>query len=384
MSGSLLVLNAGSSTLKYAAYRAQREELAVLARGKLEGTDPARAFELLDERLAGAAPGEKPFAVGHRIVHGGPRFANPVAVDDAISRELDALLPLDPLHQAPSLAALSAARARYPDALHVACFDTAFHRGHSEVADAIALPRALREAGLRRYGFHGLSYEYIAGRLREIDPVAARGRVVVAHLGNGASLCALEDGRSVDSTMTFTALDGLVMGTRPGALDAGVLLWLLDRGWDRERLSRLLWNESGLLALSETSPDLRDLLGSDAPSARFAVDVFVWAAAKQVASMAASLGGLDAFVFTAGIGENQPETRARLAGRLRFLGVELDEAANRRGDLRISPAGARVAAYVIPTDEEIVIARHTLRLSTTTTPAPDPIPSPAPAGKRGT
>jgi acetate kinase len=366
MNGPLLVLNAGSSTLKYAAYSADGGELAAIVRGKLEGSDPERAFTVLDERLATAAPGESPFAVGHRVVHGGARFEAPVAVDDAISRALDALLPLDPLHQAPSLAALSAARAHYPEALHVACFDTAFHRSHSEVADAVALPRPLRDAGLRRYGFHGLSYEYIAGRLREIDPVAARGKAVVAHLGNGASLCALEDGRSVDSTMTFTALDGLVMGTRPGSLDAGALLWLLGQGWDRERLSRLLWNESGLLALSEVSSDMRDLLVSDASSARFAVDVFVWAAAKQVASMAASLGGLHALVFTAGIGENQPETRARLAGRLRFLGVELDEDANHRGDLRISPAGARVATFVIPTDEEIVIARHTLRLSETT------------------
>jgi len=366
MSGTLLVLNAGSSTLKYAAYLADGGRVVEIVRGKLEGSDPARAFTVLDERLTAAAPGGKPFAVGHRVVHGGSRFESPVAVDDTISRELDALLPLDPLHQGPSLSALSAARAHYPDALHVACFDTAFHRGHSEVADAIALPRALRDAGLRRYGFHGLSYEYIAGRLREVDPALARRRVVVAHLGNGASLCALEDGRSVDSTMTFTALDGLVMGTRPGSLDAGVLLWLLDRGWDRERLSRLLWNESGLLALSEVSSDMRDLLENDAPAARFAVDVFVWAAAKQVAAMAASLGGLDALVFTAGIGENQPQTRARLAERLKFLGVELDEDANRRGNVRISRTGARVASFVIPTDEEIVIARHTLRLSETT------------------
>jgi acetate kinase len=365
MNGSLLVLNAGSSTLKYAAYRADGDRLAEIVRGKLEGTDPAGALSRLDERLAAAASAGRPFAVGHRVVHGGARFEAPVAVDDATARELDALLPLDPLHQAPSLAALSAARVHYPGALHVACFDTAFHRGHSEVADAIALPRPLRDAGLRRYGFHGLSYEYIAGRLREIDPAAARGRTVVAHLGNGASLCALREGRSVDSTMTFTALDGLVMGTRPGSLDAGALLWLLGQGWDRERLSRLLWNESGLLALSGTSSDMRDLIESDSPSARFAVDVFIWAAAKQVAGMAASLGGLDALVFTAGIGENQPGTRARLAERLRFLGVELDEKANHRGDARISPAGARVATYVIPTDEEIVIARHTLHVSET-------------------
>jgi acetate kinase len=289
-------------------------------------------------------------------------------VDDATLAELEALVPLDPLHQVPSLTALKSARSRYPEAVHVACFDTAFHRGHPEVADAIPLPRSLREAGLRRYGFHGLSYEYIAGRLREIDPAAARGRVVVAHLGNGASLCAMKDGRSVDSTMSFTALDGLVMGTRPGVLDAGALLWLLGRGWDRERLAHLLWHESGLLALSETSPDLRDLLGSDAPFAQLAVSVFVYVAVKQAAGMVAALGGLDAFVFTAGIGENQPETRARISAGLRFLGVEVDEEANRRGDLRISPKGARVATFVISTDEESVIARHTVFLMSGKTP----------------
>jgi acetate kinase len=395
MRPSLLVLNAGSSSIKFAVYRTGGGAPERLIRGKLDGIGIRPEFsakgasgETLEHRAYSAGevpdhreaivpvdgflrrrlPGETPAAVGHRIVHGGARFLAPVRVDDATLAELEALVPLDPLHQLPSLTALKAARARYHGALHVACFDTAFHRSHSEIADTIALPRALREAGLRRYGFHGLSYEYIAGRLREIDPVAARGRVVVAHLGNGASLCALRDGRSVDSTMTFTALDGLVMGTRPGALDAGAVLWLLDRGWDRKRLERLLWHESGLLALSETSPDLRDLLETDAPASRLAVDVFVYAAVKQAAGMAAALGGLDALVFTAGIGENQPETRARISAGLGFLGVELDEEANRRGDARISREGARVSTYVIPTDEESVIARHTLFVSSGGTP----------------
>ena len=387
MSPSLLVLNAGSSSIKFAMYRTDATRPDPLVRGKLDGIgvrpffsargvggespaersfapaevpDHVEALVRMDEFLRARIPRETPAAVGHRVVHGGSRFLAPALVDDATVAELEALVPLDPLHQLPSLTALKAARSRYPDALHVACFDTAFHRSHSEIADTIALPRALRESGLRRYGFHGLSYEYIAGRLREIDPAAARGRVVVAHLGNGASLCALKDGRSVDSTMTFTALDGLVMGTRPGALDAGALLWLLDRGWDRKRLEHLLWHESGLLALSESSPDLRDLLASDALPAKLAVGVFVYVAVKQVAGMAAALGGLDALVFTAGIGENQPETRARIAAGLGFLGIELDEEANRRGDLRISREGAPVATFVIPTDEESVIARHTL------------------------
>jgi acetate kinase len=357
MNGSLLVLNAGSSSIKFAVYRTGGSEPEPLLRRKLDGA--GRVNEVFDRHLGDLSPA----AVGHRIVHGGSRFVAPVRVDDGTMAELEELVSLDPLHQRPSLDALAAARSRFPGAVHVGCFDTAFHRTHSEVADAIALPRALREAGLRRYGFHGLSYEYIAGRLREIDPAAARGRAVVAHLGNGSSLCALRDGRSVDSTMTFTALDGLVMGTRPGNLDAGVVLWLLERGWDRERIARLLWHESGLLALSETSPDLRDLLGSAAPAARLAVGVFVYVAVKQAAGMAAALGGLDALVFTGGIGENQPETRARIARALGFLGVDLDEDANRRGDLCVSQAGARVATYVIPTDEESVIARHTLKIA---------------------
>ncbi len=387
MSPSLLVLNAGSSSIKFAVYRTEERGPARLVRGKLDGIgvrpffsaagepgepreersfaaaevpDHVQALHRVHEFLHARLPGELPAAVGHRVVHGGPRFLAPARVDDATFAELEALVPLDPLHQLPSLTALKAARFRYPEALHVACFDTAFHRSHSEIADTIALPHELREAGLRRYGFHGLSYEYIAGRIREIDPAAARGRVVVAHLGNGASLCALKDGRSVDSTMTFTALDGLVMGTRPGALDAGAVLWLLGRGWDRDRLERLLWHESGLLALSGRSPDLRDLLGRDEPAARLAVGVFVHVAVKQAAGMAAALGGLDALVFTAGIGENQPETRALISAGLRFLGVELDEEANRRGSLRISREGAPVSTYVVPTDEESVIARHTL------------------------
>lgn len=358
----LLVLNAGSSTMKFAAYRSRGAELIELGRGRLDGTDPERAFTELEASLAAAAVREKPAAVGHRIVHGGPLFSEPVRVNDAVQAELEALVPLDPLHQKPSLAALTVARRRAPGAIHVACFDTAFHRRHPEVADTVALPRALREAGLRRYGFHGLSYAFIADRLRETDPVTARGRVVVAHLGNGASLCAMHDGRSVDTTMTFTALDGLVMSTRPGSLDAGAVLWLLARGYDRERLERLLWHESGLLALSETSGDLRDLLGSEAPAARLAVDVFVRSAVKGVASMAASLGGLDALVFTGGIGEHQPKTRARIARGLEFLGLEIDEEANRRNALSISSDESLVRTFVMPTDEERMIARLTQRL----------------------
>ena len=367
MGATVLVLNAGSSTLKYAAYPVDADgTLTALVRGKVDGIDLDPVVELLERHLEGGSPS----AVGHRIVHGGADFLGPTRVDDRVLKALEELVPLDPLHQPRSLGALRAARARYPSALHVACFDTSFHRGHPDVADVVALPRALREAGVRRYGFHGLSYEYVARRLSELDPEVAKGRVVAAHLGYGASLCALLDGRSVDSTMTFTALDGLVMSTRPGSLDAGVVLWLLDRGWDRERIARLLWNESGLLALSEKSADLREILAATTPSARLAVDVFVYTAVKEAAAMAAALGGLDGLVFTAGIGENQPETRRRIADGLSFLGVALDEEANRRNDIRIGTSGARVATFVIPTDEEDVIARYTLATLHKENPAP--------------
>ncbi len=364
---SLLVLNAGSSTLKYAAYRAEGDgTLAALVRGKVDGNAIDPVAELLERHLGGKSPA----AVGHRIVHGGADFLGPTPVDDRVAAALEGLVPLDMLHQPLSLEALRAARARYPSALHVACFDTSFHRGHPDVADAVALPRALREAGVRRYGFHGLSYEYVAGRLAEVDPEVAKGRVVAAHLGNGASLCALRNGKSVDSTMTFTALDGLVMSTRPGSFDAGVVLWLLDRGWDRERIARLLWKESGLLALSEKSADLREILAMQTPSARLAVDVFVYTAVKQAAAMTAALGGLDGLVFTAGIGENQPETRRRIANGLSFLGVALDDEANSRNDIRIGASRARVRTFVIPTDEEHVIGRHTLAALRKENPGP--------------
>ncbi len=365
MPSPLFVLNAGSSTLKYAVYRAESDgTLTALVRGGADGNSIDPVAKILEGHLDGQGPS----AVGHRVVHGGADFLEPTPIDDRVLAALERLVPLDPVHQPRSLAALRAARTRFPSALHVACFDTSFHRGHPEVADAVALPRALREAGVRRYGFHGLSYEYVAARLAQLDPEVAEGRVVVAHLGNGASLCALRNGKSVDSTMTFTALDGLVMSTRPGSLDAGVVLWLLGQGWDRERIERLLWKESGLLALSEASGDLREILAAGTPSARLAADVFVYTAVKQVAAMAAALGGLDGLVFTAGIGENQPETRRRIADGLSFLGVSVDGEANRRNDLRIGAPGARVKTFVIPTDEEHVIANHTLAVVRDRTP----------------
>jgi acetate kinase len=382
---TLLVLNAGSSSLKFQLFAA--EGLGRRLRGQIDGIgahprlratdgqgavlaaedlrdlpDLPAAFELLRGWLAGRSLG-RPAAIGHRVVHGGPDHAAPVRVDAEVLERLSALIPLAPLHQPNNLAPIARALATDPDLPQVACFDTAFHRGHPEVADWYALPPRFHAAGIRRYGFHGLSYEYVAERLREVAPDIAGGRVIVAHLGAGASMCALHDGRSVESTMGFTALDGLPMATRPGQLDPGVVLHMLEgMGMSAGEATHLLYHEAGLKGLSGLSGDMRDLLGSDTPAARFAIDLFVHRCALQAGALAAALGGLDAFVFTAGIGENAAEVRARIAERLAWLGAELDPAANAAPSLRISTPASRVALLVVPTDEERMIARHTRAL----------------------
>jgi acetate kinase len=305
--------------------------------------------------------GEVPVAVGHRVAHGGPSYAAPLKVDEAVLAALDHLVPLAPLHQPYNVAPIRSIQARFPGVPQVACFDTAFHRGHAEVADRYALPDTLYQEGIRRYGFHGLSYESIARTLPKAAPEIAAGRVVVAHLGSGASMCAMHGGRSVDSTMGFTALDGLPMGTRCGQLDPGVALYLLtQKGWSAGDVERLLYRDAGLRGLSGLSNDVRDLLASDAPGARLALDYLVYRVARELGSLAAALGGLDALVLTAGIGEHSPEIRARIAARAGWLGVRLDDAANRAGGPRISAADSRVSVWVIPTDEERMIAEHTL------------------------
>jgi acetate kinase len=281
-----------------------------------------------------------------------------VLLDGSVLHRLEALVPLAPLHQPHSLAAIRAVAALRPDLPQIGCFDTAFHHDMPAPARHFALPRAVAAEGVRRYGFHGLSYEYIAGELRRIAPQLRR--VVVAHLGNGASLCALEAGRSIDTTMSFTPLDGLVMGTRCGALDPGVVLYLLRQGRAVGEVEELLTHHSGLLGVSGVSSDMRRLLASAANEAREAIELFVFRAAREVAALAASLAGLDGIVFTAGIGEHAPQVRAMIAERLAWLGLEFDHAANERGDRRISTPDSRVAALVIPTDEELMIARHTL------------------------
>jgi acetate kinase len=387
---AVLVLNAGSSSIKFAVLGAHPEEPDLLATGQVEGlgatpafqaraahpgaTPQRRTFEagkgprdhdaalrLILEWLAGAL-GHEIVAVGHRVVHGGPRFTEPVAVDAGVLAALADLAPLAPLHQPHNIAGIRAAIAAFPNVPQVACFDTAFHRGHPFEADAFALPRRFYDEGVRRYGFHGLSYEFIAGRLRAVDPALARGRTVVAHLGNGSSLCAIDNGRSVASTMGLTALDGVPMGTRCGAIDPGVLLYLMnERGMDARAIETLLYRQSGLLGLSGISSDMRELEASAAPEAVQAIACFTYAVRGAVARLAAAMNGIDGLVFTAGIGENSARVRADVMAGLGFLGVEPDGGANGRNGPRISAHGSRVTVYVLATNEELVIARHALR-----------------------
>ncbi|ASY72512.1 acetate kinase [Sinorhizobium fredii] len=392
MMNALLVVNAGSSSLKFQVFGIAEAGLTRQVRGQIGGigTRPrlqakgAGGSVLVDQSYAAEAVRDLPAAIaaarewlltleglelraiGHRVVHGGPDFAQPVLIDATVLDRLASYQDLAPLHQPNNLAPIRLAMEINPDVPQVACFDTAFHRGHPEHADCYALPRALYDQGVRRYGFHGLSYEYIAERLREIAPEAAGGKVIVAHLGSGASMCALRDGRSVESTMGFTALDGLPMGTRPGQLDPGVVLYLIsEKGMSADAVSDLLYHEAGLKGLSGISNDMRELLASDDPRAAFAIAHFVHRCGLNAGMLAAALGGVDAFVFTAGVGENSAPIRARIAEGLAWLGAELDPAANDAGSALISTATSRVAFHVIPTDEELMIARHTLALINT-------------------
>jgi acetate kinase len=380
------VINAGSSSLKFSVYAGDHRLLdgqvdgigvrpAAKARdaagvalpppelGVSPPGTPADALVAIMPWLNDRLGGRRFAALGHRVVHGGPNHAAPCLVTPALLAELDTLSPLAPLHQPHNLAPIRAAMARAPDLPQVACFDTAFHRTIPEVSQVFALPRAMADRGIRRYGFHGLSYDYIASVLPRIVPEIARGRVVVAHLGNGASLCALRDGRSVATTMGFSALDGLPMGTRCGQLDPAVVLHLLTtEGMSVGDVEALLYRKSGLLGLSGISSDVRELLASDQPSARFAIEVFVHQVARNIGSLAAALGGLDGIVFTAGVGENAVPIRSAICAACAWLGVELDAAANATGGPRITALGSRVAAFVIPTEENLMIARQTRAL----------------------
>jgi acetate kinase len=385
-----LVLNAGSSSLKFCVFaRSPQAAWRLEARGQVEGigtaphlsakdgtgeplVDQALAADVRDGRAAldslaawlrSCFGGARVLGVGHRVVHGGARFAGPAIVTPQVLEELKALVPLAPLHQPHNVAAIEAVFDRLPGVPQVACFDTSFHRGQPAVAELVPLPRELCRSGLQRYGFHGLSYEYVASVLPETAPEIAHGRVVVAHLGSGASVCALRDGKSVDSSFGFTALDGLCMGTRPGALDPGVVLYLFQGlGLSAAEVEAILYKKSGLLGISGTSSDMRDLVGSSEPAARLAVDYFVYQATKQIGALTGALGGLDGFVFTAGIGENSAEIRRRIGESCAWLGIEIDPEANARRGPRISTAASRVQAWVVPTNEELMIARHTGRL----------------------
>jgi acetate kinase len=309
----------------------------------------------------------QPAAVGHRVVHGGPQYDRPVKINREVLSQLERYVSLAPLHQPNNLAPIRTLLERFPDLPQVACFDTAFHRGHGAVADRYAIPQSFYAEGVRRYGFHGLSYEYIAERLQQLAPIVAKGRVIVAHLGSGASMCALANGRSVESTMGFTALDGLPMGTRPGQIDPGVLLYLIgEKGMDVAAVQDLLYRDSGLKGLSGISNDMRELQSNPDPRAKLAVDYFVYRVGLHAGMLAAALGGLDAFVFTAGIGERSATIRTRIVERLVWLGADLDGAANESGGPLISRPHSKIALYVVPTDEELMIAQHTWSLLSNT------------------
>jgi acetate kinase len=377
------VLNAGSSSIKFGFYEAERRVLGGEIEGR--GARPAvRATGADGEAVAPPALGRQPLAapsealaplltwaqqrlggrrvdaLGHRVVHGGIHHTRPARITPELLAELDALVPLAPLHEPHNLAPIKAAIGLDPELPQVACFDTAFHRTAPEVEQAFALPYSLYEAGIRRFGFHGLSYEYIASVLPERAPEIADGRVVVAHLGNGCSACAIRQRTSIATTMGFSALDGLPMGTRCGELDPGVVLHLIQqKGMSAEQLVDLLYHRSGMLGLSGISSDFRELLGSAEPRAGFAIAVFCYWVARHLTSLAAALGGLDAIVFTAGVGENAAPVRSAICQALAWLGLELDEMANQAHRERISSAASRIAVYVIKTDENLMIARHT-------------------------
>lgn len=380
---SIAVVNAGSSSIKFAVFDAAADPLLRLkgqiegigatpraklsdAQGKVllqeepapKGFDHAAATQTMMRVAAPWLEGRNISAVGHRVVHGGSEYAAPLLLTDEIIERLATFVPLAPLHQPHNLAVIRAMRASHPQLPQVGCFDTAFHRSQPPIAQAFAIPRRYSEKGVRRYGFHGISYEYVTGRLKAVAPECADGRVIVAHLGNGASLCAVKDGRSVASTMGFTAVEGLMMGTRCGSIDPGVLLHFIEHyGFGARELEDLIYRKSGLLGVSGISSDMRALRASSEPAAKEAIALFVYRIVREIGSLAAALGGLDAIVFTGGIGENDAATRAEVAEGCAWLGLTLEEAANNQAGPKISAADSRVAAFVIPTNEEFEIAR---------------------------
>lgn len=389
MIDGILVANTGSSSIKFSLFDLQSEELELNIRGQIEGLFTAPRMTVKDtagatiheqswpegfklghdggidrivEYLRVELTDHKILAIGHRVVHGGQTYTRAVRVTPEVMAVLERLIPFVPMHQPPNLAPIRRALERQPGIPQVACFDTSFHRTNPYLSQLYALPMEFAEKGVLRYGFHGLSYEYIASVLPTVDAKAASGKTVVFHLGNGSSMCALEQNRSVASTMGFSGVEGLPMGTRSGALDPGVLMFLMDRGMNARQIEELIYKKSGLLGLSGISSDMRALLTSDDPRAKLAIDYFTYRIGRELGSLAAALRGLDALVFTGGIGEHAAPIRESVCLDASWLGVKLDDKANARGGPRISTARSRVAAWVIPTNEELIIARHTLRV----------------------
>lgn len=390
MNKYLLVINAGSSSIKFTIYQTDTSyELIADVAGQIEGiggqpsltvknpdgvvlinrtltVDEAPnhrgAITIIRTWLREYFAGEILLAVGHRVVHGGQHYSAPVLINATVLAELETLVPLAPLHQPHNLATIRALLETMPSLPQVACFDTAFHCTQPTVAQRFAIPRRFAEEGIRRYGFHGLSYAYIASILPTLEPTLADARIIVAHLGSGASLCALHRGRSIATTMGFSPLDGLVMGTRCGSIDPGVLLYLMDRhSMDARALEQLLYHQSGLLGVSGISNDMRTLLASDNPHAQEAIELFVYRTGREIGSLAAALGGLDALVFTGGIGEYSAEIRAKVCHQAAWLGLELDDLANEAAATHISTLNSKLSAWIVPADENQMIAHHTLR-----------------------
>lgn len=389
MSDAIAVLNAGSSSIKFSLFVADKDDLSLFLRGQIEGLFTSPRFVAIDgtghtvserswgegtrlghdggiqhlfDYLRKEVASHRLIGVGHRVAHGGARFTQPVRVDAGVMEALERLVPLVPLHQPHNLAPIKTLLERAPQLVQIVCFDTSFHHTNPKVSQLFGLPLEYAEAGVRRYGFHGLSYEYIASVLSKYDRTAATGRTIVLHLGSGSSMCAMRSGVSVASTMGFTGVDGLPMGTRSGSLDPGVLLFLMDqRKMDARSIEKLIYQQSGLLGLSGISSDMRALLASDDPRAKLAVDVFIYRLGRELGSLVAALGGLDSIVFTAGIGERSSAIRSRVCADALWAGVKLDETANAAGGPRISTSDSKVSAWVIPTNEELIIARHTKR-----------------------
>ena len=388
MARQIGVFNAGSSSIKFAIFNDDAEQ-SLLFRGQMEkiGVGPSLTVEgpageklienewgakdvnhqsgtkIILESCIALLGGEAIEGIGHRVVHGGTIFAAPTVVTKDVVASLKSLCPLAPLHQPHNLSPIEAIMAEAPHIPQVACFDTAFHQSQQSLAQGFALPRELTEAGVKRYGFHGLSYEYVSGKLRDVAPDQADGRIIVAHLGNGASLCAMHHGRSVATTMGFTAVEGLVMGTRCGSIDPGVLIYLMDeKGMDARALEDLVYKKSGLLGVSGLSSDMRTLRGSDDPRAREAIDLFIYRIVREIGSLSAALGGLDGIVFTGGIGQRDTKTRKEVVEGCRWLGAAIDDQLNAAGHGRIDAPSSRIPVWVLPTDEERVIARHTAAL----------------------